>query len=285
MWCFRGRGKGGAAHSARRPFSGPGREISCFYCSRFRHKFQLPATPPGRGEAGPSVPHSAARHTARPKRSRGPSAPRSAARAHRPAEAKPGGVLRPTRQHGTPPGRSEAGGLLCPARQHGHTARLKRNRGAFCAPLGSTGTPPGQGEAGPPHVVRLRTDTFLPREKCPGCGVRWGWAGRSVLYKAALRGTLRRGGRVSARRPTRRFGRFALKPGKVFAPRRTTRRQRRGRHSRHRTAGRAKGESAALPGRGETLPDGGFLQRGRSPPTPWRAKKVPPRVCGPRGGG
>ena len=54
------------------------------------------------------------------------------------------------------------------------------------------------------------------------------------------RGSLARGGRAPVRRRTRRFGHFALKPGKVFAPRRTTRRQCRGLFSFHRAAGRAK---------------------------------------------
>ena len=43
-----------------------------------------------------------------------------------------------------------------------------------------------EAEPGPPHVVRIRTDTFLCPEKCPGCRVRWGWTGRSTLIKAAL---------------------------------------------------------------------------------------------------
>ena len=43
-----------------------------------------------------------------------------------------------------------------------------------------------EAEPGPPHAVRIRTDTFLCPEKCPGCRVRWGWAGRSVFLKAAL---------------------------------------------------------------------------------------------------
>ena len=43
-----------------------------------------------------------------------------------------------------------------------------------------------EAEPGPPHVVRIRTDTFLCPEKCPGCRVRWGWAGRSIFLKAAL---------------------------------------------------------------------------------------------------
>ena len=33
---------------------------------------------------------------------------------------------------------------------------------------------PAEAEPGFPHVVRIRTDTFLCPEKCPGCRVRWG---------------------------------------------------------------------------------------------------------------
>ena len=45
---------------------------------------------------------------------------------------------------------------------------------------------PAEAEPGPPHAVRIRTDIFLCPEKCPGCRVRWGWAGRSTSIKAAL---------------------------------------------------------------------------------------------------
>ena len=53
---------------------------------------------------------------------------------------------------------------------------------------GKSAALPRRAEAkpGPPHVVRIRTDTFLCPEKCPGCRVRWGWAGRSIFLKAAL---------------------------------------------------------------------------------------------------
>ena len=44
---------------------------------------------------------------------------------------------------------------------------------------------PAEAEPGPPHVVRIRTDTFLCSEKCSGCRVRWRWAGRSTSIKAA----------------------------------------------------------------------------------------------------
>ena len=53
---------------------------------------------------------------------------------------------------------------------------------------GKSAALPHRAEAkpGPPHAVRIRTDTFLCPEKCPGCRVRWGWAGRSTSIKAAL---------------------------------------------------------------------------------------------------
>ena len=38
----------------------------------------------------------------------------------------------------------------------------------------------------PPHVVRIRTDIFLRRGKCPGCRVRWGETGRSISFKGAF---------------------------------------------------------------------------------------------------
>ena len=64
---------------------------------------------------------------------------------------------------------------------------------------------------------------------------------------AGERGSLARAGRVPVRRRTRRFGHFALKPGKVFAPRCPTRRQCRVGLGWHRAACQAKqGESAAL---------------------------------------
>ena len=44
---------------------------------------------------------------------------------------------------------------------------------------------PAEAEPGPPHVVRIRTDTFLCSEKCSGCRVRWRWAERSTSIKAA----------------------------------------------------------------------------------------------------
>ena len=137
-------------------------------------------------------------------------------------------------------------------------------RGGFCFGAGEgsqRGAQPGRGpvlphpaeaEPGFPHVVRIRTDTFLCPEKCPGCRVRWGWTGRSILFKAALPfiraargpGSFARGGCAPVRRRTRRFGHAALAPCSVFAPRRTTRRQCRGLFSFHRAASRAKQGSA-----------------------------------------
>ena len=97
----------------------------------------------------------------------------------------------------------------------------------------------------------------VPRRARPALGGGPGKAGRSAALPcrrslcpgdAVGRGSLAQDGRGPVRRRTRRFGHFALKPGKVFAPRRTTRRQCRAGLSRHRAAGQAKrGESAALP--------------------------------------
>ena len=109
-----------------------------------------------------------------------------------------------------------------------------------------------EAKPGFPHVVRIRTDIFLRRGKCPRCRVRWGETGRStfrqtnLLLARAARGpgSLARGGRVTVRRRTRRFGHAALAPCSVFAPRRTTRRQCRGLFSFHRAASRAKQGSA-----------------------------------------
>ena len=80
------------------------------------------------------------------------------------------------------------------------------------------------------------------------CRVRWGETGRSFFAKLAVSlsgrrcgpGSFAQGGRVTVRRRTRRFGHFALQPGKVFAPRRTTRRQCRAGLGRHRAADGAK---------------------------------------------
>ena len=81
---------------------------------------------------------------------------------------------------------------------------------------------------------------------------------RSLCLGGAVGGEVLRGvGRVPARHRTRRFGHFALKPGKVFAPRRTTRRQCRVRLGWHQAAGREKqGESAALLCRWSLCPGG-----------------------------
>ena len=107
---------------------------------------------------------------------------------------------------------------------------------------------PAEAEPGFPHVVRIRTDTFLCPEKCPRCRVRWGETGRSISFKAGLLliraarrpGSFAQGGRAPVRRRTRRFGHAALAPCSVFAPRRTTRRQGRVWLGWHRAAGRAK---------------------------------------------
>ena len=87
--------------------------------------------------------------------------------------------------------------------------------GGWPGKAGKSAALPHRAEAkpGPPHAVRIRTDTFLCPEKCPGCRVRWGWAGRSIFLKAALSfaraargaGSFARGGRVTVRRRTRAF--------------------------------------------------------------------------------
>ena len=43
-----------------------------------------------------------------------------------------------------------------------------------------------EAEPGFPHVVRIRTDIFLRRGKCPRCRVRWGETGRSISFKVAF---------------------------------------------------------------------------------------------------
>src|SRR5699024_9515658 len=43
-----------------------------------------------------------------------------------------------------------------------------------------------EAEPGFPHVVRIRTDIFLRRGKCPGCRVRWGETGRSTFRQTNL---------------------------------------------------------------------------------------------------
>ena len=114
-------------------------------------------------------------------------------------------------------------------------------RPASCGGPGKTGERAAlphwaEAEPGFPHVVRIRTDIFLRRGKCPRCRVRWGETGRStfrqtnLLLARAARGpgSFARGGRATVRRRTRRFGHAALAPCSVFAPRRTTRRQCRG---------------------------------------------------------
>ena len=105
----------------------------------------------------------------------------------------------------------------------------------------------------PRTVQRVRSEAHYaaaaPRRARPASGGGPGKAGqsaaltcrRSLCPGGAGGGEVLRGvGRVPARRRTRRFGHFALKPGKVFAPRRTTRRQCRVGLGRHRAADGAK---------------------------------------------
>ena len=101
-----------------------------------------------------------------------------------------------------------------------------------------------------PRAVGLGRAKHFP-QSCPflcpgGAGARAVWA---------------RGGRVTVRRRTRRFGHAALPPCSVFAPRRTTRRQCRVWLGRHRAAGRAK--------------------RARAPPCPTGLRRSPvlPTQC------
>ena len=160
---------------------------------------------------------------------------------------------------------------------------------AFRPRPGSTGTPP---------LVRIRTDTFLRREKCPRCRVRGcvspggrkrngnaacGGAGpgeaRSVKAGpfycpggAGAAGSFAQNGRVPVRRRTRRFGHAALASCSVFAPRRTTRRQRRALLGFHRAAGEEK------PARAPPCPAGwnlrqNLLQWNHDTPRPRRARK------------
>ena len=64
-------------------------------------------------------------------------------------------------------------------------------RPASCGGPGKTGERAAlphwaEAEPGFPHVVRIRTDIFLRRGKCPGCRVRWGETGRSISFKVAF---------------------------------------------------------------------------------------------------
>ena len=139
-----------------------------------------------------------------------------------------------------------------------------------------------EAEPGSPHVVRIRTDTFLCPEKCPRCRVRWGWTGRSILFKAAL----------SFTRAALWYGQFCAgwprpcpPPHAAFRTRCT------------RTVQRVRSEAhyaAAVPRLARPASGGGPGKAGKSAalicwvshcPGAARAKKVPPRVCGPRGGG
>ena len=97
---------------------------------------------------------------------------------------------------------------------------------------------------------------------------------------AEERGSLARGGRAPVRRRTRRFGHFALKPGNVFAPRRTTRRQCRVWFGLHRAAGRAiRGERrpAAL-GRGEARFSPRSAHQNGHFPSLWKMSEMPRAV-------
>ena len=115
------------------------------------------------------------------------------------------------------------------------------------------GTAQPRAEPGPPHVVRIRTDIFRRRGKCPRCRVRWGGTGRSFPCNAGL----------FIVRAAGEFGKFAQRwprpcpppharirtlcpAAKVFVSRRTTRRQFRGWPGPHPAAGRAKQGRAAL---------------------------------------
>ena len=149
---------------------------------------------------------------------------------------------------------------------------------------GSTGTPP---------LVRIRTDTFLRREKCPRCRVRGcvspggrkrndnaacGGDGPGEAFYSKLpfplpgrrcgAGSFARDGRVTVRRRTRRFGHAALAPCSVFAPRRTTRRQCRVWLGWHRAAGRAKRARAPPCLAAFTARPGGTTRPRRSPVFP-----------------
>ena len=107
---------------------------------------------------------------------------------------------------------------LCP--QAGQSVRSEAHYAAAVPRLVRPAPGGGPGKTGESAALPGRLS------RCPGGAVAWAvWA---------------RGGRVPVRRRTRRFGHFALKPGKVFAPRRTTRRQCRGLFGRRRAAGRAK---------------------------------------------
>ena len=139
----------------------------------------------------------------------------------------------PGRRGVIPPSRGEARSSPRSAHQSGHfpspwkMSEMQRAVGTGRAkhfsqscPLLLLGHHRAEAKPGPPHVVRIGTDTFLCPEKCPGRRVRWGWAGRSVFAKLpfplsgrrGVRAVLREMGRVPVRRHTLGFGHFALRP-------------------------------------------------------------------------
>ena len=105
-----------------------------------------------------------------------------------------------------------------------------------------------EAKPGPPHVVRIGTDIFLRRGKCPRRRVRCGVTGRSMWVRNTKeangpgRGRGFRFGAGVARRcpPPHAVIRTLCPGGQSVRLRRTTRRQRRARHSRQGRAGRAK---------------------------------------------
>ena len=197
---------------------------------------------------------------------------------------------------------------LCPAARVFVSRRTTRRQCRVLARLSSCGgagrnrpkrrpSAPRPGSTGTPPLVRIRTDTFLRREKCPRCRVRGcvspggrkrngnaacGGAGPGealfsklpFAFARAARGpgSFAQNGRVPVRRRTRRFGHAALAPCSVFAPKRTTRRQRRALLGFHRAAGEEK------PARAPPCPAGwnlrqNLLQWNHDTPRPRRARK------------
>ena len=114
--------------------------------------------------------------------------------------------------------------------------------GGFC--LGRAFSSGGEGGLG---------EAFESKLPFPFSGRRWGKGsflrggaglGQLCVGRRGVRAIWARGGRVSARRSTRRFGHAALTPCSLFAPRRTTRRQCRVWLGWHRAEGRAKSARA-----------------------------------------
>ena len=129
-----------------------------------------------------------------------------------------------------------------------------------------------EAKPGPPHVVRLGTDIFRRRGKCPRRRVRCGGTGRSMWVRNTKeangpgRGRGFRFGAGMARRcpPPHAVIRTLCPDGQSVRLRRTTRRQRRARHSRQGRAGRAK-RAGRAPGGDAVLhrPSGGRKRCGR----------------------